>query len=178
MKKRNILQHYWSSVTSDYFNFTGRARRLEYWGFSLISLLIILGLEALDNQFTFSLKQMLVDTYEYHWYDPFMSLSGIYGLLILIPTTAVGIRRFHDIGKFGWLIIALNLHTVINWFPIFPLENLFSSEFAWIGIAAVLVSVIWLLVMLFTAGDKGPNKYGPDPKNPVLGDELDQIGQE
>ncbi len=36
---------------------------------------------------------------------------------------------------------------------------------------------IYSLILAFTEGDKGPNEYGPDPKDPAFEDEINQIGQ-
>jgi hypothetical protein len=35
-----------------------------------------------------------------------------------------------------------------------------------IGLIPFGIGAIWLLVLLCTAGTVGPNRYGPDPKNP------------
>ena len=37
---------------------------------------------------------------------------------------------------------------------------------------------IYNLILMLTNGDKGPNKYGVDPKNPDMGSEIEQIGEE
>lgn len=29
-------------------------------------------------------------------------IAGVYGLAVMIPTIALGVRRLHDIGKSGW----------------------------------------------------------------------------
>jgi uncharacterized membrane protein YhaH (DUF805 family) len=57
----------------------------------------------------------------------------------LIPTLAVAVRRLHDLNKSGW-----------NYF----------------FVLIPLVGTIILLVWFFTEGDRYPNQYGPDPKNP------------
>ena len=64
-------------------------------------------------------------------------LTTIYGLFILLPGLAVAIRRLHDIGKSGWWYL-------IGFVPI--------------------IGIIWLIVLLATAGNSGDNQYGPDPK--------------
>ncbi|NJB81553.1 DUF805 domain-containing protein [Wenyingzhuangia aestuarii] len=74
-------------------------------------------------------------------------IASIYSLAVLLPGIGVSIRRLHDVNKSGWfMFIAL----------------------------IPLVGMIWLIVVLATEGDKGPNQYGPDPKNPT--DELNEIG--
>ena len=37
---------------------------------------------------------------------------------------------------------------------------------------------IYNIILGFTEGDYGVNEYGPDPKNPDMGDELDDLGAE
>ena len=73
------------SVFSNYANFSGRARRSEYWYFVLFSLII--GLIPIVNL--------------------------IVGLISIIPGIAVCVRRLHDIGKSGWWLL-LCLIPIIN----------------------------------------------------------------
>ena len=64
-----------------YATFNGRARRSEYWFFTLFNAIVafILGLI-------------------------FPPISFIYPIFILLPSLAVLVRRLHDIGKSGWWI--------------------------------------------------------------------------
>ena len=64
-------------------------------------------------------------------------LYGIYLLAIILPSLAVAVRRLHDIGKSGWMIL-------ISLIP--------------------LIGGIWLLVLLVTDSNPGNNQYGPNPK--------------
>ena len=77
-------------VLRQYADFDGRARRTEYWMFTLINQLISLSLSAL---------QYLLDV------SLFGIISSIYSIAVLIPTIAVAIRRLHDIGKSGWFLL-------------------------------------------------------------------------
>ena len=77
----------------------------------------------------------------------FMIVYALYALATLIPYFAVVVRRLHDIGKSGWFF--------------------FVSLIPFIG-------GIWLLILLFTEGDNGPNEYGEDPKRPY--EDLEEIG--
>jgi uncharacterized membrane protein YhaH (DUF805 family) len=79
--------------------------------------------------------------------QPIGYLYGIYALAVILPSLAVAIRRLHDVDKSGWYYL-LVLLPVIGW--------------------------IWLIVLFATDGTRGPNQYGPDPKNPE--NELEQIG--
>lgn len=65
--------------------FTGRARRREYWTFALVNTLIIVVLSIIEgNAGTLGI------------------LSGIFVLAMLIPSLAVSVRRLHDTNKSGW----------------------------------------------------------------------------
>ncbi|MFJ7589663.1 DUF805 domain-containing protein [Streptomyces sp. NPDC097617] len=64
-------------------------------------------------------------------------LYALYFLGTFLPNLAVTVRRLHDSGKSGW----------------------------WIFIGAVpVVGLIWIIVLLATAGQPQPNEYGQDPK--------------
>lgn len=63
-------------------------------------------------------------------------LTYVLSLALLIPTLAVLARRLHDVGKPTWFIVLAFI----------PIVNLY----------------VFYLTLL--EGDKGPNEYGPDPK--------------
>jgi uncharacterized membrane protein YhaH (DUF805 family) len=66
-------------------------------------------------------------------------LGGIFTLATLIPSIAVGIRRLHDTDRSGW----------------------------WLLIALIpLIGALVLLFFFVSDGTGGPNRFGPDPKNP------------
>ncbi|WP_341228567.1 DUF805 domain-containing protein [uncultured Arcticibacterium sp.] len=76
----------------------------------------------------------------------------VYVFGAMIPNIAVLVRRLHDVGKSGWFYF-------ISLIP--------------------LVGPIWMIVLLCTDSDHGPNEYGENPKG--IGnyedDEIDQIGE-
>jgi len=89
--------NWYFDVLKKYATFGGRARRKEYWMFTLFSLIITIGLTVLDG-----VTGMLVPG------AGIGLLSGIYSLAVLIPTLAVAIRRLHDTNRSGWwLLISL-----------------------------------------------------------------------
>jgi uncharacterized membrane protein YhaH (DUF805 family) len=91
--------NWYIKVINQYFDFSGRARRKEYWMFTLFSLIITWTLSILDFVF---------ETYT------FSIISSIYALLIFIPSLAVLLRRLHDIGKSGWYFLLIFL-PFIGW---------------------------------------------------------------
>ncbi|MED4533474.1 DUF805 domain-containing protein [Metabacillus fastidiosus] len=80
--------HWYLEVLKKYAVFQGRARRKEYWMFTLFNVLISIVLSIIE----------VVG-------DMPSILTGIYSLAILLPSLAVTARRLHDIGKSGWWIL-------------------------------------------------------------------------
>ena len=72
-----------------YLQYTGRARRLEYWAFTLGNLLIAIALAAIAAG----------------GMDIAFTLYGLFGLAAIIPGVMVGIRRLHDTGRTGWWLL-------------------------------------------------------------------------
>ena len=79
-------------VLKNYATFKGRARRTEYWMFSLINFGI-----SLITSFFMYMTQNSTDLA-----GIFSIIFTLYGIAILIPGMAVTVRRLHDIGKSGW----------------------------------------------------------------------------
>jgi len=81
--------NWYLEVLKKYAEFTGRARRTEYWMFFLINLIIAVILVVVE---------MAVIT------GPGV-LYGIYMLAILLPALGVTVRRLHDTGRTGWWVL-------------------------------------------------------------------------
>ncbi|WP_406061500.1 DUF805 domain-containing protein [Micromonospora sp. NBC_00860] len=86
------------SVFSQYVGFSGRARRSEYWWWTLFTILVSIVAAILDS----ALGLTFVDG----------STTGFIGLIaslaLLLPSLAVAVRRLHDTDRTGWwLLIAL-----------------------------------------------------------------------
>ncbi len=83
-------------VLKKYAVFSGRARRKEYWMFSLINFLIYLVLMVIEG--VSGLTRM----------GGIGPLTALYTLATVIPGLAVSIRRLHDTNRSGWwLFISL-----------------------------------------------------------------------
>src|SRR4051794_39535806 len=123
-------------VLKQYADFNGRARRTEFWMFVLFSAIASAILGLVDS---------LIGTARFiasggYFYSPGV-LGGIYGLAVLVPTLAVGVRRLHDTDRSGW------------W---------------WLLWLIPIVGQIILIVFWALDGTPGPNRYGPDPKQEVM----------
>ena len=81
-------------VLKNYANFNGRARRKEYWMFTLFSFIAVLILSQIDE---FLLQHLTGVNYHI--------LNFSYRLAVLVPTIAVTARRMHDVGQSGWYML-------------------------------------------------------------------------
>ncbi len=92
------------SVFTNYTNFSGRARRSEFWWYNLC-MIVVQGVLSFLSQSS----------------SIFAILSTVVALGCLIPSLAVAVRRLHDIGKSGWyylfaLIPLVGSIILIIWF--------------------------------------------------------------
>jgi uncharacterized membrane protein YhaH (DUF805 family) len=81
---------------SNYFKFSGRSRRSEFWFWVLFALL---------GSIVFQIVDLIVGVSVF---------DSIFGLVILIPGLALAARRLHDIGKSGWWQL-LYFAVIIGW---------------------------------------------------------------
>jgi uncharacterized membrane protein YhaH (DUF805 family) len=88
---------------SKYVDFSGRARRSEFWYFFLFSVLVQVVASILDS---------ILGTD----YDTGSGglVSAIAALALFLPSIAVSARRLHDIGKSGWWQL-LAIIPIIGW---------------------------------------------------------------
>lgn len=137
-----------------YAEFTGRSRRMEYWMFSLLYLLVFVVAGILMAVGGLDLETLAGTSTATSEPGPLFYVgAGIIGLFFLgsfIPGIAVTIRRFHDRDMSGWWVLG----------------------FAVLG---VLPFVGWLasiaqLVIMALPGTKGPNRFGDDPIDPNSAD--------
>lgn len=118
--------NWYLKVLKQYADFSGRARRKEYWMFVLFNMIFANVATILDNVLGIAMEGI--------GYGP---LYGLYVLAMLIPGLAVAVRRLHDVGKSGWMILI----------ALIP-----------------LIGSIWFLVLMVTDSNAGENQYGQNPK--------------
>ena len=82
----------------NYSNFSGRARRSEYWYFRLATAVIFFALIAFAGLLAIVAGGALA-------FQIAMAIFFIYILLSVIPSLAVTVRRMHDLGKSGWNVL-------------------------------------------------------------------------
>lgn len=134
------MNEYLNVIRNNYANFTGRARRREYWMFTLINTIIVTVLSipvygaaigmAMQSDTGAAPSAGLTGTTLI-----FAVLMGIYALAVMVPSIAVTVRRLHDAGFSGWLYL-LNF----------------------VGLSIVV------LVLCVLDSKPCSNKWGPNPK--------------
>jgi len=86
-----MINWYKKVVFENYANFRGRARRSEYWYFTLMNLIIFIIAAILDSALGLNFAPL-----------PYGLIYAAVAVLTIIPGLAVAVRRLHDVGKSGW----------------------------------------------------------------------------
>ncbi|MCX6702562.1 MAG: DUF805 domain-containing protein [Candidatus Wolfebacteria bacterium] len=130
--------NYYFAAFKKYAVFSGRAQRAEYWYFVLFNIVVTVAISAISAIIGFVASNMLGLAIG-GLIDSFIKfvVTLLYCLAVFIPGLAVAVRRLHDVGKNGWMLL-------IALIPI--------------------IGAIWLIVLLATDSNPGENKYGPNPK--------------
>ncbi|WP_299060990.1 DUF805 domain-containing protein [uncultured Polaribacter sp.] len=94
------MNWYLKVLKEHYADFNGRARRKEYWMFTLFHIIIIIAIMLL------SFVLLGGENYNNEEPNPFVFIGlGIYILATFIPSLALSVRRLHDVGKSGWFYL-------------------------------------------------------------------------
>ena len=115
----------YAGVLRKYATFSGRATRTEYWLFTLAQIIVFVALGALaavgaSGDF------------------PVLGLPlVVYWIGTIIPSLAVTVRRFHDGGYSGWMIL--------------------------LALIPAIGGII-LLIFMVLPSERGGNRHGPDPR--------------
>lgn len=133
-----------------YAEFSGRSRRKEYWMFALLMTIVYVVFGALMFSSVWPAVSSgstmpwgnLAPTF---WIA--LAVMGLFTLAIIVPGIAVTVRRLHDRDLSGWWYLGVVL----------------IGQVPYIG---GLVS-LGFLVLMALPGTPGPNRFGPDPKDPL-----------
>ncbi len=130
-----------------YAEFSGRSRRMEYWMFALLNVIVMTVLMFLAfgaGGFASLADPEAAEAGLGAMFGGLGLLLVIYALAVLIPSVAVTVRRLHDRDMSGWWYLGAILGSMIP-------------------VIGFLVSIAFLVLMALP-GTRGPNRYGPDPK--------------
>ena len=127
-----------------YADFNGRASREEFWCFFVF--VIIANAVA-------SFVGLLLGA---------LMLSGIFGLLLVIPQVAVAVRRLHDLGKSGHeLVVPCVMLLAV---PLaFAFRGILPKIVALGFLGLTLLVFANLLTLFLKKGTTVPNRYGAAP---------------
>lgn len=127
-----------------YADFSGRSQRKEYWMFALFQFIVAMVLLAIMFVGGMgSVNEMTGQAEPGTLFYIGIGLLVIFGLGSFIPSLAVSVRRFHDQDKSGWFLLL----------QLIP-----------------YIGGIIVLVFMCLDGTRGPNRFGPDPKDPTQAD--------
>jgi uncharacterized membrane protein YhaH (DUF805 family) len=174
-----------------YADFSGRSRRMEYWMWVVFNILVGVG---------FVFLSLLAGGGAALSGDPtaIIAASGAMGIVsilnlivslaFLIPSIAVSVRRLHDTNRsgwwfggfflfyIGWIVLAVGMFIALG-AQMGSGSNVgtIGSTIAVFGIGGLVffVYAIALLVFFCLEGTRGPNRFGPDPKDP--GGDLESV---
>jgi uncharacterized membrane protein YhaH (DUF805 family) len=128
VKKDNILKWYITAIKNT-FRFSGRARRKEFWYYVLFYF-------AIGSILTMILSSTLGGENQLTYI-----IVTVYTTVMLVPGISAGVRRLHDTGCRGFVML-LGLIFPIGWIP--------------------------LIIILIQHGTIGENRFGPDPRRQPL----------
>ncbi|WP_095012767.1 DUF805 domain-containing protein [Tsuneonella mangrovi] len=131
-----------------YAEFSGRSRRMEYWMFTLLNVIVV-GVLSVIVFGSAGIANLRSDEGNPGavlglFFGGFGLLILFWMVIVLIPSIAVTVRRLHDRDMSGW------------WYLGFAVGGMIP----YIGF---LISIAFLVIM-FLPGTPGPNRFGPDPK--------------
>ena len=141
MQQKSLLTYWSESFTKHYADFSGRARRSEYWGtalFNVIAQIVLSVVLVAVLVIWFSSTEMNADVSVVRLsLIMIKAVRSLYNLIWLLPGLAVAVRRLHDIGKSGLNVLWVFL-PIIGW--------------------------IMLLYWFCQDSELGENKWGANPK--------------
>lgn len=140
-----------------YAQFSGRARRKEYWQFILLNVIVSVIAGILDSILGTAGAASGTGV-----------IGGLASLALLVPGLAVAWRRMHDVEKPGYLSLlpllgVIPLGLSLGSMPSGPVPS-GPGPLLWVGVAVMVATTIYLLTLYLKEGTRGPNEYGPDPK--------------
>lgn len=166
MSMKDAVIAYWTKG----FQFSGRARRREYWLNLLATLIIelVIGLLIMIIDVISSYKANLSEHYRFF-------VTTLFPYINTIPAMAQSSRRLQDININGKVaIVIMSIDVVLSFifthvYPILPIDFTDKGGLAQMLMLTLLLSLPWLFLFIcnFIRGNHGPNKYGEDPKQTV-----------
>ena len=156
------------------FDFKGRSTRAEFWWmvlWAIIGLVILLG--GLAGSMYILVHHAETNQFERLIYNNiirFFVLTLVIGIILIIPSTALTVRRLRDTGLDTWFIWVL---VIFN----FILGRLGHNDMLWNNWWEILISILTLLVSLMmfiglVMESNSLNFHGKNLKQPAVKVEI------
>lgn len=157
----------WESIRktfSNYFSFSGRADRKEFWTWVLAILSISLPVVGVLAAFAFLFGNSANHPVVEGMFQAIFILLGLFWIVLFIPSLTVSVRRLRDAGITPWLLLipaatatftllVLMDRALYNMSPNTPAN--YSESSAYIMTAtAILVSIIFLILFCLPSKKK------------------------
>ena len=137
-----------------YADFTGRAPRAEFWWFYLGTLVAYLVAMIVDSLVGIELL------------GPYGLFTLLIAVALILPGLAATVRRLHDTNRSGWWVLI----AVVPYFIMGVMmgRSMASGDTAGMASAGLvgliaLAGGIAMIVFMVLPGNKGDNRFGPDP---------------
>jgi uncharacterized membrane protein YhaH (DUF805 family) len=141
------------------FSYEGRLRRRDYW---ILSILLTLAVMCVQFAGYAALGGDMLATARNPWANrSVMTMLAVISLVMFWPTTAIMVKRGHDRKRpAAWAISLQVFNLLMVYGPAFneALRPLATG-------VAMLVALYMLIDFGVLDGTKGPNRYGPSPKD-------------
>ncbi len=153
-----------------YCCFTGRARRSEFWNWTLAYVLLSVVLSVFNTFMMFSrLETLDLDDPFSIYKSPGYIIIALVGLALFLPNMGVTVRRLHDTGRSGWWVwIPLIAYFPMLWAALSVQTNHDSvmGMLAIMLLCGLVMLVIGIIILVWLCQDSEPqeNEYGPSPK--------------
>jgi uncharacterized membrane protein YhaH (DUF805 family) len=95
-KYRRYVMNWWLTCMKKYVDFSGRARRKEYWMFYLFNMIFAIAAVILYTILGIASEDLAFGV---------RVLYGLFAFATLLPTLSATVRRLHDVGKSGWWVL-------------------------------------------------------------------------
>lgn len=154
----------WRAI-SGIVDFKGRSRRTEilYYWLAMVTLSLLLWpfedwlLEQLAGARSWQAQQILIEAV---------------ALLPALPMFALFARRLHDQDRSAWWVLvlppllAMSIYRTLSFILAAPQTGAISLPDlpGWVSLTGLPLVLAWLTLMLLS-GSKGPNRFGPDPRD-------------
>jgi len=146
-----------------YFSFSGRMRRTKF--ILLFILLVIIQVVFYVILFAGAAFSLAANPNSLSVLGPSFGFYLLFSILVLVMWFALMIKRLHDCGWSGWYSLIAFLPVVLTPFvfavPFDPAEGLQPIHYL-----PSMVGLGFFLVLAFAPPSPGPNRFGPDPRDP------------